>query len=302
MARPITRRAALSLVGGATAALASGAAFAAPAGGIYPWPLGVQLWSVAAELDRDLAATLAALASLGYREVETAGLHGHSPAEFLRAAGLRLVGVHLSMADLLADPAGGIGVARDLGAQWLVCSSPRPDRPLQPGVEWITAMQRAMTPDAWKTNAAALNRLGAAARGAGLGFAYHNHPFDMARFGGARAYDLLLGGTDPALVKLELDIAWAMAGGADPVALLRRHPDRVRLIHVKGLATRPRPGRMARSFATTVPGDRDVIDWRQVIAAARRAGVEHAFVEQEPPYRQPVLQSLALARDYLKGL
>ena len=49
-------------------------------------------------------------------------------------------------------------------------------------------------------------------------------------------------------------------------------------------------------------GQGDVIDWPAVFAAARRAGVQHAFVEQEAPYVQPIMQSLAQCRDYLEQL
>ena len=296
----IDRRA---LLGGLAAAGAwPGAALAK---GGYPWPLGVQLWSVNAELDSDFAGTLRAVARLGYREVETAGLHGQTPAAFragLVSAGLKAVGAHYSMADLLKDPAGAVAAARAMGATWLVCSSPRPDRPLAPGVDWIPGIHDAMTAAAWRENAAALNLLGRQAQAAGLGFAYHNHPVEFDRYDGRRGFDLLLAGTDPALVKLELDVAWAASGGVDPVALLGRHPGRFRLLHVKGLKAKPPVGRYGSDFRTGVVGEDDVIAWPAVFAAARRAGVTHAFVEQEAPYVQPVLQSLAACRDYLKQL
>ena len=278
---------------------------AALARGSYTWPLGVQLWSINAELDRDVDGTLRALARLGYREVETAGLHGRTPEAFGRAiaaAGLRAAGAHYSMADLLNDPAGSIAAAKALGVDWLVCSSPRPDRPLAVGADWIPAIHDAMTAAAWRENAAALNRLGRQARAAGLGFAYHNHPVEFDRYDGQRGFDLLLAGTDPALVKLELDVAWAAAGGVDPAALLRQHRGRFRLLHVKGLKARPAAGHYGSDFRTGVVGTDDVIAWPAVFAAARQAGVVHAFVEQEAPYVEPILQSLAACRDYLANL
>ena len=132
--------------------------------------------------------------------------------------------------------------------------------------------------------------------------AYHNHPVEFDLYDGQRGYDVLLAGTDPALVKLELDVAWAVAGGADPVALLEMHASRIRMIHVKGLKTKPAPGRYGSDFTTGVVGAADVIDWPSVVAAAKRAGVAHAFVEQEPPYVQPIMASLAACRDYLETL
>ena len=39
--------------------------------------------------------------------------------------------------------------------------------------------------------------------------------------------------TDPALVSFEMDIYWAVNGGADPLALLARYPGRFKMLHVK---------------------------------------------------------------------
>ena len=295
----ITRR---DLVRGlATGALVSKWHGGALAQGRYPWPLGVQLWSVNAELDGDMNQTLRDVARLGFREVETAGLHGQAPAAFRRAietAGLRAVSAHYSMSDLFTDAAGHISEAEALGVRWLVASSPRADRTLKSG-DWIPAIHDAMTLPAWRENAARLNELGRMVRAAGMQFAYHNHPMEFDFYDGKRGFDVLLAGTDPALVKLELDVAWAVAGGADPVDLLRRHRDRIRMIHVKGLKAMPAPGHYGTDFATSIVGQDDVIAWPAVFAAAKQAGVTHAFVEQEPPFVQPIMESLAACRDYL---
>ncbi len=267
----------------------------------YPWPLGVQLWSVSDELDRNLDGTLRQLGRLGFREVETAGLHGHAPGAFRRAieaAGLRAVSAHYSMSDLFSDGPKYIAEAKVLGANWIVASSPRPSRALKSG-DWIKAMQGAMTLAAWKDNAARLNELGALARAAGLQLAYHNHPFEFADYEGRRGFDVLAEGTDKALVKLELDVAWAVAGGVDPIRLLRQHGDRIRLLHVKGLKNKPASGTYGSNFATGIVGQGDVIAWRSVFRAAQQAGVRHAFVEQEPPHLRPIMRSLAECRDYL---
>lgn len=289
----------------AAAALASPSpAPAHPAKQRYHWPLGVQLWSVNDELDLDLEGTLRRLGKIGYREIELAGLHGHSPAAFAaaaRAASLRPVGAHYAMADLLADPSRCVGEARDVGARWLVAAAPMPDRPLASGVDWLEAMRAAMTPDAWRRNADALGPLALKAKAAGLGFAYHNHPIEFARYGTERGIDIILARTDPALVKWELDVAWAVAGGADPVALLRAHGDRIRLLHLKGLRTRPGPGEYGTDFTTGVIASDDAIDWPAVFAAAR-GKVEHAYVEQEPPHRVPVFVALERCSDALRTM
>ena len=287
-----------------TAAACGAAAVAASLPAARPgfaWPLGVQLWSVNDELARDVDGTLRRLGELGFREIELAGLHGRTPAAFRAAAmraTLRPIGAHYAMADLLTDPARCIGEARDVGARWLIVAAPKPDRPLASGVDWLVAMRAAMTAEAWQRNADALNGLATRARAAGLMLAYHNHPIEFAPYDGRRGIDILLAATDPALVKWELDVAWATAGGDDPVALLHDHRDRIRLLHAKALKAKPAPGAYGTNFATGIIGQDDVIDWHKVIAAAR-GSVEHVFIEQEPPHLVPVMTALARCRDGL---
>lgn len=292
------------LLGGMVAGLGACATPRLARPGAYPWPLAVQTWSVDAEMKADPAIALAGLARLGFRAVETAGLHGLGAARLrtlLDRAGLAATSIHWSMAELIDDPAGRIADARALGANWLVASAPRPSRRLAPG-DWIAAMGAAMTADDWRANAAAMNRVAALARRSGLGFAYHNHPFEFAPVDGRRGFDILLADTDPALVKIELDVAWATAGGMDPAALIRANRDRVRLLHVKGLRSRPAPGGYGPDFRTGIVGADTAIDWRAVIAAARSAGVTHAFVEQEGPFTISVWTMLERSRDYLRAL
>ena len=289
--------------GALAAASLSAAGLAAPRR-TAAWPLGVQLWTVNAQMARDPNATLRRLGALGYKRVESAGLHGRTPAAFRRAveaAGLRWDSAHVSMADLVADPASRIGSVRDGGAEWLVCSSPLMPRPLTPGVEWNRAIIQAMTLDAWKRNAALLNDMAVRAEAAGLKIGYHNHVAEFAVYDRQRGIDVLLAETDPRRVRFQLDVAWAVAGGRDPAALLRAHPGRFALLHLKDVAPVPPAGRMAASFDSTEMG-RGAIDWRGVYRAARQAGVVGAYVEQEGPYVRDVFASLAISRDYIRRL
>lgn len=286
------------------AALAPGAARAA--GGLLPLPLGVQLWTVKAELDREFDGTLKRLHALGYGRVEAAGLHGRTPAAFRAAverAGLKLDSAHHTQAELEADLPGVLAEARTLGLRWLTCSSPTPSRPLaaiRPGEDWMDQMRRAMTLDDWRRTAAALNRAGAAAAAQGLQLTYHTHAFEFARYEGVVGFEELIRLSDPRLVEVELDIGWVVAGGRDPVATLRGLRGRTPLIHIKDLKARPTPG--VPDDYTTVAIGRGVIDWPAVFAAARAAGVQGGYVEQEAPFMRPVFDSLADSARHLAGL
>jgi sugar phosphate isomerase/epimerase len=274
-----------------------------PHAALASFPVGVQLWSIEAEMKRDVRSALAAIRRIGYEDVETASLHGLGVDAFRRAlddAGLRCRAAHVSMGDLMQDTQGAIAKVRDLGATYLVCSSPQPDAPLRNGLAWATAMAQAMTPDAWKRNADRLNAVAVAAKAAGVRTAYHNHAFEFARGNGASGWELLLERTDPTLVGFELDCAWAVAGGFDPAALIRQLGGRIHLLHLKDLVRMPTMGAAADANATCAVGS-GVIDWTSVLQAAAGAGIVAGFVEQEPPVRE-IYAELAKSREYLARL
>jgi sugar phosphate isomerase/epimerase len=84
-------------------------------------------------------------------------------------------------------------------------------------------------PDIWKKAADLFNKAGKESQKAGIQFAYHQHGFEFvpsAALGGKLPYDYLLENTDPALVKMELDICWTVAAEQDPVAYFNKHPGR----------------------------------------------------------------------------
>lgn len=266
------------------------------------WPCGVQLFSVAAELAVDLPGTLSALRSRGYETVETAGLLGLT-AKQLRAriedAGLTCRSMHANMADLAAHLDQTMQVALDLGATWLVCASPTPPQPLDPKQDWVAAMIAAMTPDAWKTNAAHLAEVAPVVTRSGLKLAYHNHPMEFIDLGdGTCGYDLLMAATSARELRVELDLGWVFVGGRDPAATIRKYADRVDLLHVKDMIRDPAS---ATGFRSVEVGQ-GLIDWRAVFKAAHEVNLQGYFVEQEAPFKRPILESLAMSREYLRSI
>jgi len=224
--------------------------------------IGLELYTVRSELQRDFAGTLRQVAAIGYREVEFAGYYGRSPGEIrsaLTAAGLSAPSVQVTSSELRLAWAAQVEQARELGHRYLVCG-------------WVPPGERRSLAD-WRALATLLNAVGQAARHAEIQLAYHNHDFEFAPVNGQVPYDLLLELTDPALVQLELDVYWARKGGRDPLSLFARWPGRFPLLHLKDMAPGPRGG-------FTELG-RGVIDFRPILARARAAGVRHFFVEQD---------------------
>lgn len=298
----ITRRA---LIANAAALSAGGLLPAAASARPLPYPPGVQLWTVKDQVARDLEGTLRALARLGYRRIEAAGWQGRTASQFrgaVAAAGLQCVSAHHSLKDLIANGEELLGFAKEVGVRYVVASSPAPARPMKQGVEWNAALAQAMTLEAWRSNAEAMNRIGRRARALGMRFGYHNHAPEFITYGGRLPMDEIVRLTDPANVVLELDIGWVAAAGHDPAQAIRRYRDRIHLLHVKDVATAARvPGRIAKDTRSTAIGA-GTVDWAAVFRAARQAPLHSYFVEQEAPFTEPPLAALAKSIAFLRRL
>ena len=294
----ITRR---GLIATSAALLAGAAQAASPFFRSRHMPIGLQLYSVGAELRRDFEGALKAVAAIGYKTVETAGYAGRTPQQ-LRAAfdahGLACTSAHVQPRgngpdpNLSSDPGRLAADMHVLGVRHVIA----PSFLIPEG----KTLRSELTLDDWKATAAFLNRTGAGLKREGLQFGYHNHNAEFAPLAGGTALDLLLRETDPGLVQFEMDAGWVVAGGVDPVALLKTHPGRFRMIHVKDVAKGVEPN-FAFKVVTTEIGQ-GVIDWPRLLAAADKAGVHEYFVEHEPPFAKPVLEMLKTSYDNLVAL
>ncbi|MCA2372894.1 sugar phosphate isomerase/epimerase [Agrobacterium genomosp. 3 str. CIP 111-78] len=113
---------------------------------------------------------------------------------------------------------------------------------------------------------------------AGLSMAYHNHDFEMVKFDGKTALELLLDAAGPKL-QSELDVAWVARSGNDPAQFLGILKGKVFAIHAKDNA----PAGTAeneRGFATLGTG---VLDWKAILPAAKQAGVKWFILEHDLP-------------------
>jgi sugar phosphate isomerase/epimerase len=277
--------------------------------------LGINLYMLAADYARDIDGTLAAVARIGYREVETS-LEVHSAETIKRA--LTRAGLRCSSLSVLPKPhRGGLSLQTDtgvlaagaqlLGAQYLTCNLfPLPQgmelRPLageNPG-QMMARISRSFTADDWKRNADFLNDKGAQFKRHGVRFAYHNHSAELAPHRDTNGLAILLERTDPALVHFHMDVGWVVAAGHDPVQILRAYAGRFRLMHVKDVAVKHQFNTELRVDTTEVGAG--IIDWRRVLSAAIDVGVQHFAVEQEPPYSVPEMDAARESFAYLSAL
>lgn len=268
-------------------------------------PIGIQLYTVRDAVAKDLPGTLRKLADIGYREVELAGIPAISAPDLrkiLSDCGLTAPSMHASMVDLQSGLNERIDYATTLGTRYLVCSFPwTADSRFRdsPG-KAVVSLASGITLDDWKWNAEQLNKIGAVAAKSGLSCGYHNHNMEFRSYDGVVAYDELLRLTDPALVTMEMDLAWVYTAGVDPVKYLKKHGDRISLLHVKEVRKDLRT-MVDRVQAQTTEVGSGKTDWKHVFKAMEPARIRHYFVEQENFDRAP-LEAAKISFDYLRGL
>jgi sugar phosphate isomerase/epimerase len=242
--------------------------------------IGIQLYTVRDQMKADFEGTLARIAQIGFKEVEFAGYYNRSPADvraILDRNGLSAPATHM-MSD---NPDGwkkAIDLAKSVGHSYLIAP-------------WIPEEKR-KTLDDWKRVAEEFNRVGQAAKDAGIQFAYHNHDFEFLRTEGQVPFDTLLQDTDPKLVQLEIDLYWITKGGHDPLAYFARWPGRIPCVHVKDSMGGPEH--------KMVDVGQGKIEWKRIFAKRDQAGIRHFFVEHDQP-PQP-FDDITTSYNYLKTL
>ena len=282
MITPITRR---TFMRTSTVTLAGVSIVNSYASPLWAEPLvtypGIQLYTVDKELKADVHGTLKTIHSIGYKEVEGAGFAGLSAKQFRAAvdgAGLKCNSTHFfNFGD--GDPSAIFEQANTLGVKYVVSSFIGKFGRNKAGGE--------AGPDEYKAMAEYFNQLGTSAKSAGLQLAYHNHNTEFKDLGHRKVgYDIFVVATEPELVKLELDCGWMVTAGHNPIDYFKRYPNRYRMVHIKDFVATAKPSTsLERSKVPqgTVLGT-GYIKYKPILTAAKAAGVEHFFIEQEPPF------------------
>ena len=239
--------------------------------------VALELYTVRDETKRDFEGTLRRVAQIGYAGVEFAGygnLSEQAMIALLAETGLKAAGTHVGL-DWLSGERLGASISYCLAIGCPVMVLP-----------WLAQERRTL--DGIRALGPQLNVIGQRCRDEGITFGYHNHDFEFTSVEGRALLEHLLEVTDPALVKIELDVYWAAFAGHDPVALLNRLGERVALIHFKDMAA-------DRSMTEVGKG---VLDMQSITAFAQQHGI-WAVVEHDQP-TLPSLESARVSLEYFR--
>ena len=279
--------------------------------------IGLQIYSLRDLLTQDPKLTLETVAKIGYSHIETFGVDvlnnsfwGLKVAELkkiLSDNGLSTYSGHYDLSKYLDRNNNDkesvekyVKIAAELGQKYVIA-------PVNP----MHDLNNLKVED-YQYAADQLNKAGEIAKKAGLKIGYHNHFWEFRQFpNNTRGLDILLAFTEKDLVAFELDLFWIEKAGLNPNLYIDKYPGRFEMWHVKD---------MDKQFTKTVVGAdydqapldsifKDVkytevgsgnIDFTNIVQAAEKSGLVHAFVEQDDIYIPNKFESVKKSYEYVQ--
>lgn len=225
------------------------------------------------------------LARLGYKEVEGFGGVYADPAGFRRlldANGLSMPTGHFPIDMLENDFDGARRIADALGVRLMVCPH-------------LVADQRPTDAEGWRAFGRRLAAVGEKAKKAGYGFAWHNHDFEFKALADGSVPQTHIFDAAPDL-GWEIDVAWVVRGGADPLKWIADHAARIVSVHVKDIA----PAGEALDEDGWSDVGHGTIDWPGAMAALRKTPAGHFIMEHDKPsdYERFARRSIEAAKTF----
>ena len=230
-------------------------------------PIGIELYSVRGELQKDLPGTVRAVAKMGYQVVEFYGPYyswttdqAKDVRKLLDDLGIKCLSTHNSPQSISADGmAKAVELNQIIGSKYVIISS----------------AGKVAGADGWKAFAEQLSSGAEKLREHKLATGFHNHQTEWKPFeSGERPMDILAKNT-PKDVVLQLDAGTVVEAGSDPVAWIKANPGRIKSVHLKDW------GKGEGRGYTVGFGEGDV-PWKPLLDAAESVGgVEYYLIEQE---------------------
>ena len=230
-------------------------------------PIGLQLWSVRFQAEKELPVVLAAVAKMGYQSVEMAHSYYNQDAatwrKLLDENGLKSCGMHMALQALEGDNLQKtIDMHKVIGTPYLVVAS-LPKKTLSSVPAIIETGKR-------------FNEIADKLKPHGMKVGYHCHGGDFAKIEGGKTPWEVFGENTNADVLLQIDIGNCLGGGGDPIAMLKKFPGRSVSVHLKDHGGKP----------GAVVGEGEV-KWNEVFQICETIGGTKQYVVEEEGRKGP---------------
>ena len=250
--------------------------------------IGLELYSLRNEFKTDVPGTLAKIKDWKIKLIEGGGTYDLSVEEFkklLQQNNLEMVSYGADFNELSKNPQAVIDNAKAFGAKFIMCA-------------WIPHKEGEFTIDDIKKAIDVFSTVGKLMSENGLKFCYHTHGYEFRPYEGGTLFDYLVKNTDPKYVNYQMDVFWVKQPGQDPVALLKKYPDRFLILHLKDRkpGTKGNQDGRAPDESNVVLGKGDV-GIAAIMKEAKKIGIKYYFIEDESPKSvEQIPQSLEFLR------
>ena len=260
---------------------------------ITPQTIGMVSYTYRHSFQKDVAATLDTIKSLGIVDMEFSNLFGKTALEIrqlLDERGMYCSSFGVSYGDLVNKTREVGENARILGAKyvrvaWIAHETPFSIEDAQKAVEDFNSAGKILKEEF------------------DLTFCYHNHGYEFHPYEDGTLFDYIIRNTNPEYVSFELDILWVFFPGADPAQLIEKYGERFKLMHLKDL----KKG-VAGDLSGLTDVENDValgtgqLNIPEILeAAAKKSAIEHYYIEDESPlYYKQVPQSIAYLNSIIR--
>ena len=246
--------------------------------------MGLQLYSIRDDMQKNATGTLKQVAEIGYKNVEHAGytdrkFYGYTAKEFkklLDDLGLRMPCGHTVMGLNHWDAA-----KKDFTDAWKYTVEDAAIAGQQYVVSpWIDEAIR-KDYDSMMQFLDLFNKSGELCKKSGMKFGYHNHWFEFTdQLKGTMIFDLMMKNIDFDLVAMQLDMGNMYIAGAKASDVLNQYPGKFELLHVKDEI----PSSNAEKFESSVLG-KGIINAKEATDLARRIGGTKIYIVEQEAYQ-----------------
>lgn len=252
--------------------------------------IGLELYSLRHQLEKEPAAAMAKVKQMGFRDVELSGTYGMEFPQLIKLLAenrLNVVSYGADFQRLREFPQRVADEARSYGARFVVCF-------------WIPHSADSFKVADAEEAAFVFNNAGKVMAKNGLMLAYHPHGYEFASHAEGTVFDHFVSKLDTRVVQLQMDVFWIKQAGQDPVTLLKKYHNRWVSIHLKDRlpGTENSGNGRADDESNVVLGQGDV-GIAELMKEAKRLGIQHYFIEDESSRSE---EQIPKSLEFLKSL
>jgi sugar phosphate isomerase/epimerase len=250
-----------------------------------PYQLAIQLYSLRefCKTPTDFATTIKKCRAIGYKAAQVSGIGPIDAREVRKICddeGMRIISAHMSLDSIRTDIQRQIDTFLTYGCKSVAIGGFNPKADINAN-DWLNFA------DEYSGYAKTF-------KSAGLELGYHNHSYELVKYDGVTALDLMWR-RFTSDVWMEIDTYWITHGGGDPCAWIDKVAGRIPVVHLKDMAIRPDRTQYMAEVGT---GN---LNWPAILHSCKSAGVSWYAVEQDICYRD-AFDSVKSSYDFLSNM